>query len=287
MDWLERMNEIVEYIEEHLDGQIDYGRFGARFCCSTYEFSRVFSFIAGISISEYVRRRRLSRAAFDIQGGRDRILDIALRYGYESQAAFTRAFKAVHGLPPHSARRLGASLKCYPKISFALKIKGVDEMKYRIEKKDGFHIIGLKGRGSAACVAGDTCTRMWREFLDRYNGRLLSNSYYKAPFWQVGAYQYESHGGETECIIGAELRGEPVLDGMAVEFIPAATWVVFSFNTDTGMEPVSEAYARILTEWFPESGYMRDGKTPHLEVYPPGDTAAEEYRWEIWMPVEE
>jgi AraC family transcriptional regulator len=289
MEWLERMTRVIDYIEGHLDGRIEYDYFGRVFCCSSYEFSRMFSFMTGISLSEYVRRRRLSRAALDIQKSRARLTDVALQYGYESQAAFTRAFKEMHGHTPSQARKQGVTLKVCPKLSFQLSLRGAMELNYRLEEKESFQIIGLKGvDGSLRCEEGDKLTLLWREFMDHYNQRLWNGgnpSYYMAPFWQVGAYRYTpTVNGDTECIIGAELGDRPVLDGMDVMTVPAAKWLVFSINSPTGIDYVPKAYAEIL-EWFPESGYTRNTSAPHLEVFP-GGTIDENYVWEIWMPVE-
>ena len=115
MDWLKGMNNVVDYIEENLTQPIQYKSLSRTIGCSVYEFSRIFSFMAGVSISEYIRRRRLSQAAFDIQSGSEKIVDIALKYCYESPTTFTRAFKELHGIAPLSARKMSVSLKIYPK----------------------------------------------------------------------------------------------------------------------------------------------------------------------------
>ena len=104
MDWLNGLNKIMGYIEENLTGELDKEMLARMVGCSIYEFSRVFSFLTGMPVSEYIRRRRLSQAVFDIQSGREKIVDIALKYGYESPAAFTRAFKELHGTTPLSAQ---------------------------------------------------------------------------------------------------------------------------------------------------------------------------------------
>lgn len=135
MDWLKGMNSVIEYIEENLTQPIRYESLSQIVGCSVYEFSRIFSFMAGISISEYIRRRRLSQAVFDIQSGSEKIIDIALKYCYESPTTFTRAFKELHGTAPLFARKTSVSLKTYPPISFILTVKGVNELKHRIEKK--------------------------------------------------------------------------------------------------------------------------------------------------------
>ena len=135
MDWLKGMNDVLKFIEDNLSQPILYESLSKIAGCSVYEFSRIFSFMAGIPVSEYIRRRRLSQAVFDIQSGNEKMIDIAIKYGYESPTAFTRAFKELHGTTPMSARRLGVVLKTYPPISFVLTIKGGEQMKCRIEKR--------------------------------------------------------------------------------------------------------------------------------------------------------
>ena len=142
MDWIERLNDAVKYIEENLSSDIDYSLAAQRACCSLYHFQRMFSYISGIPLSEYVRRRKMSLAAADIIGG-EKIIDVAVKYGYSSPTAFNRAFKSVHGVAPSDARSCGTVLKSYPPLVFKITVKGVYEMNYRIEKKDAFRVVGV------------------------------------------------------------------------------------------------------------------------------------------------
>lgn len=109
MQWVERLNEAMEYVESHLTGTIDRERAAQIACCSSYHFQRMFSYMAGVPLSEYIRRRKMTLAAADLQRG-DRVADVAARYGYESPTAFNRAFQAVHGMPPSSAQKPGVTL---------------------------------------------------------------------------------------------------------------------------------------------------------------------------------
>ena len=104
MDWLRRLNEAITYIEDNLDGTIDYAQAAQKACCSAYHFQRMFSYMAEVPLSEYIRNRRLSRAAVDLQNGGDKVIDVAVKYGYDSPTAFTRAFQAFHGVTPTAAR---------------------------------------------------------------------------------------------------------------------------------------------------------------------------------------
>jgi len=132
MEWLSCLNEAVNYLEEHLEDEIDLERVAQIACCSSFHFQRMFSYLADLPLSEYIRRRKMTRAVFDLQNGDERIIDIALKYGYESPTAFNRAFQSVHGMAPSAARSEGVILKAYPPISFKITIKGEAEMNYRI-----------------------------------------------------------------------------------------------------------------------------------------------------------
>ncbi|MCL2421388.1 MAG: AraC family transcriptional regulator [Defluviitaleaceae bacterium] len=281
MDWLKGMNDVIKHIEGNLTQPIQHETLARMVGCSIYEFSRIFSFMAGMSVSEYIRRRRLSQAVFDIQKGSEKIIDIALKYGYESPAAFTRAFKELHNTTPLSARKMNVPLKTYPAISFVLTIKGVDEMNFRIEKMEQFQVMGLSGYIDGELVEG--MPAVWHEFYAHVDPKI--SQYYAAPFWQAGVYDFEPVGGKSKVLIGAEYKGErpegAVLD---VVDVPAATWVVFSIKGCIG-ETYDAAYARILAEWFPGSGYKRDERVPHLEVMLGGGEDGI-FDWEVWMPVQ-
>ena len=289
MDWLKGMNNVIMHIEENLTLPISYSELARTVGCSVYEFSRIFSFMAGMSISEYIRRRRLSAAVFDIQNSSDNIIGIAQKYCYESPTSFAKAFKGLHGTTPSAARKPGVSLKTYPPISFVLTIKGVNEMEFRIEKRDSFQIMGLlENADMDDCEPGDILPEMWHRFLEQYNPHLWNNgkdSYYSAPLWQVGAYDFHTtKDGKSESIIGAEYKGR-MLEGMALKTVPAATWAVFTITSPSGRPYVPEAWMRIHTEWFPASQYKRDEAAPSMEVFPDGDASSMDYQWEIWMPV--
>jgi AraC family transcriptional regulator len=143
MDWLDRMNSAMEYVETHLSEAINYDQVARIACCSTYHFQRMFSFTTNVPLSEYIRRRRLTFAAFELQQSGAKVIDIALKYGYESPEAFSRAFKKMHGVMPMSARGKGVSLKAYPRLSFHISIRGDVEMNYKIEEKQAFEIFGV------------------------------------------------------------------------------------------------------------------------------------------------
>lgn len=132
MDLLKNMNSAIKFIEKNLTNDIDFKEVARLAYCSEYHFKRMFSFLAGITLSEYIRRRRLTLAAFELKGNNIKVIDIAIKYRYSSSDSFARAFQHLHSITPSEARNNGHSLKAYPPMSFQLSIKGGREMNYRI-----------------------------------------------------------------------------------------------------------------------------------------------------------
>ena len=138
MEWIDRLNDAITYIEEHLTEKIDYEQLGQIACCSSYHFQRMFAYMAGVPLSEYIRRRRMSLAAVDLQGQDAQVIDVAGKYGYSSPTAFNRALQSIHGVAPSALKSGGVPVKSFPPIKFQITIKGAEEMEYRIETKGAF-----------------------------------------------------------------------------------------------------------------------------------------------------
>ena len=271
MDLVQKMNEVVEYIEKNLTIDIDISSLSKTTGYSLHEFSHIFTFIAGMPVSEYIRRRRLSQAVFDIQNGNESLLDIALKYCYESQSAFTRAFKEMHGQTPAAARKNGVLFKTYPKVTFKLIMRGVTEMDFRIVHKESFKIAGIR----CNCDFGH-----WEDFNENHAPRLQASNYFKAPFYLAGAYFFRKNKKDSDAVlIGFELKNEPLPEGYEVETIPATTWAVFSAPSDLEPNACGKTYAKVVSEWFPVSNYIRNEAAPYIEVY------ANPNGLEIWIPV--
>ncbi|MCU6712108.1 AraC family transcriptional regulator [Paenibacillus sp. J5C_2022] len=140
------MNKAVDYIEEHLADKIDYGEAAKIVGCSMHHFQRIFPYMANVSLSEYVRRRRLTLAAYELQNSGVKVIDLALKYGYDSPEAFARAFQKLHGTTPSAARSSGVRLQAYSPITFQITVRGVEGMNYRIEQLDQFSVVGIQER---------------------------------------------------------------------------------------------------------------------------------------------
>ncbi len=120
MEWVERLNQSMNYIEEHLTCEIDYEQLGRIACRSTYHYQRMFTYMAGVTLAEYIRRRKMSLAAVDLQGGNAKIIDIAQKYGYRSPTAFNRAFQSFHGIAPSFVKTAGVSVKSFSPLCLEL-----------------------------------------------------------------------------------------------------------------------------------------------------------------------
>lgn len=144
LNWYERINEAFDYIENHLDSTIDLDKVASIMCQSTVSFQRTFSIFMNISIYEYIRKRRMTLAAIELQTNSIKVIDVALKYGYESPESFTRAFKEIHGISPSAARKKGVQLNLFPRITFLLTVKGDIEMDYEKYNKSE-QSVNLKG----------------------------------------------------------------------------------------------------------------------------------------------
>ena len=280
MEWYEKLNEALKYIEENLDGEIEYEKAAQIACCSTFHFQRMFSYMAGTPLSEYIRHRRLTRAAFDLQNG-GKVIDVALRYGYESPTAFNRAFQNIHNVSPSVAQKEGTSLKAYPPISFKITIKGASEMDYRIVKKDKFRIVGIKDLIEKSVEESfKVVPRLWNQAAQEGKIPQIAALMNNEPMGILGVSACMDDLDRWEYYIAAASDKE-IPEGMSEYIVPASTWAVF-----TGQGPIpnsiQELEKRIVTEWLPTSGYEY-ANAPDIEVYLNADPA--DSKFEVWLPI--
>ncbi len=295
MDWLARMNRAMDYIEMNLSGEIELTEVALKACCSSHQFQRMFSFITNVTLAEYVRRRRLTLAALELQNSdAAKVIDIALKYGYESPVSFARAFQSLHGVTPAMARQDGVALKANPRLSFLITIKGAEAMSYRIETKEAFQVFGIERvfHTNGGDEGLDTPAQLWQQC--HANGeveRLAANAGDLPSFVSLDSYKvhavcsYRKTGNDTFpymlCAFKSELSNT---NGYSSITIPAHTWAIFPselFTWDKFDNTIETLYRRFFSEWLPTAGYEQvDGM--EFEIY--GGRAGLNYV-ELWFAV--
>ncbi|MCX4415827.1 AraC family transcriptional regulator [Streptomyces sp. NPDC053741] len=283
---LERLNRAMEHIESHLDQPLDVAGLARIATTSEYHFRRMFSALAGLPLSEYVRRRRLTVAGAEVLAGERTLLDIATRYGYGSGEAFARAFRAVHGVGPGEARRTGAALRSQQRMSFRLIVEGTSSMRYRIVDKADFRVVGRKARvplvheGANPAIAdfirgiGPDVMRRVAALGDQEPAGIVGVSDQLDPSRAEGTELDYYHGVVT----GAEVPGD--MDALDV---PAGRWAVFEHS---GPFPQSLQYLwrDVFTQWFPSNPYVSRPGPEILSVRLSEEGTQADA--ELWIPVE-
>lgn len=287
VDLLKSMNEAIRYIEENLINEIDFKEVARLAYCSEFHFKRMFSFLAGVTLSEYIRRRRLTLAAFELKDNKLKVIDIAIKYGYNAPDSFTRAFQNLHGLTPSEARINGRSLKAYPRMTFQLSIKGGSEMNYRIEEKGAFCIVGIKKRVPIIFNGvNPEIAAMWESLESETINNLKSISNVE-PMGLLSASTNFSEGrmeekGELDHYIGVATTKE-CPDNLTQLEVAASTWAVFE-AIGSFPDTLQDVWGRIYSEWFPSSNYEQI-EGPEILWNESKDITSPTFKSEIWIPI--
>lgn len=288
MDGLKRLNLAMQYIEDNLLKDIDYKELSGIAHCSEDHFRRMFSFLTGMPLSEYIRRRRLALAATILKSSNTRITDLALQLGYNSPDAFAKAFQNMHGVAPSQARKSEVILKAFPPMTFRLTIQGGNEMNYRIVEKESFVIAGIKKRIPLIYEGiNPHMDSMWASLTmeDIMELKELSNVEPTGILCVSANFtedRFLAEGDFLDQYIGVATT-KAVPERWETLTIPAGTWAVF---TVIGEFPktLQDTWARVFSEWFPTSGYESTGGPEILWNESP-DISKPDYKSELWIPI--
>lgn len=277
MNIIQSFNGTMAYIERTIETGCDEAEI-ARISGYSYPlFSRIFSILVGYPLDEYLRFRKLSRAAADLRNTDAKIIDIALAYGYESPDSFAAAFKKFHGVSP-SAVRNGKEFKSFAPIKLSLTVNGGQTMEVKIEKKSGFTLAGIQVDADRTSdfpkVWNSLFEKASREELAKLgNGRsfgICSEVKDGKTFTYAAAYDCRDAQKATEL-------------GLSVMHIPEAEYAVVQLK---GSVPncIHQGWKYVMETFFPEQGYCHAG-TPDFEAYSEGDMYSKNYTMELWVPI--
>lgn len=291
MEWITGIQKAIDYIEHHLTEEIDYEAAAREAYSSSFHFQRVFSILCGFTLGEYVRMRRLSLAANDIIHTDEKIIEIAMKYGYDTPESFTRAFTRFHGVTPSEAKR-GAAVKSFSRLSVKLTLIGGTTMDYRIEKVDALKIVCKKKQVTKPENATATAdiSAFWDDCTSDGTIKNILGYFPKEPRLKglLGiCFSCDMEANKFPYGIGVEYDGRPLADdSLEVVEIPENTYAVFACRGKMP-ESFSDTYKKIVTEFFPQNPRYEYGQGVELEVYPSDDIDNPNYYCEIWIAVKE
>lgn len=287
MNWATNIQNAIDYIENNLDAELDYNKIAERAACSTYYFQKIFGIMCGITVGEYIRSRRLTLAGSELASTNIRIIDLALKYGYESPESFTRAFTRFHGITPSEAKRTGGKLRSFSRFKVQIILKGGNSMNYKIITKDSFTVIEKVEQHT---MVNDENKNTIPDFWERAHKDGTIETLLKLTSDRSFIFGICYGKGQTDCehfdySIAAQCEPDTIApDGYRVSVIPARTWVV-SECVGAMPDAIQNLWHELCTEFFPTSNctptYEMD-----IEAYPAGNMTDANYKSQIWVPIE-
>ncbi len=273
MNYLVEIQKAINYIEENLEEDIDYEKVAKEIGMSSFYFHRIFSAIVGISPAGYIRNRRLTCAAESLSRNDISILKMAIKYGFESNESFSRAFVKFHGITPKQAKKKGTQLKVFSKIKLSLTIEGGSIMNYRIEKREAFKIEAIVRKFNLQ-TSKQEIPKFWDEIKESKKLDEISKDASKCV---MGICLGESQAQNFNYGIGAELeKDEEKMRETEIIEVPESLWVVFQCEGQKA-EDINELWQKIYKEYFVTSEY-KQSMDIDFELYDSKDT-------EIWIPI--
>ncbi len=290
MDWIAGMQRAIDYIEDNITEKLDYEKIAKRAYSSSFHFQRVFSIMCGYTIGEYIRNRRLTLAGSELINVNVKVIDIALKYGYDNPDSFAKAFIRFHGITPSNAKQSGANLKSFSRLSIKLSLEGGSIMDYKIEEKEAMQIVAKSKRFTTDNeVNHKQIPEFWNNCrangtLDTLCGFVKPESIFGKSILGICEESTCKDAKDFEYSIGTQYLGGTIPDGYVLKGVPKLTWAIFKCK---GAMPhgIQDGWHKIYSEFFPASEYRRLSLLD-FEVYPEGNISSEDYTSEIWIPVE-
>ena len=282
MDWITGIQNAIDYVENNLLADLNIQDIAKTSLTSAFQFQRAFHILSGLTIGEYIRNRRLTLAAGDLQHGDERILDIALKYGYETPESFSRAFERFHGVLPSKVRKPGSKLRSFSRLTIKVTLEGGSIMDYRIEKMNAFKVLG---KVEKEVIGNVTANLFWKQCGEDGTLKALTQYSTSPEKEYIGIADGSSYDGESYLYyIVTPYEGDEILDGHIVKELPERLWVKFrclSLGAENTAD--SDIWTKIYSEFFPTSDY--EPAEFQMEVYPCGDGDYPDDISEVWIAV--
>lgn len=283
MDWISGIQEALAYIEEHITEELNYEEIAGKAYSSGYHFQRVFSILCGYTLGEYIRNRRLALAGAELAEKKHKVIDVALKYGYESPDSFAKAFLKFHGITPSAAREPGAILRSFSRLQIKICLKGGNTMDYKVEQKEAFSLIGYQKHFTG--YAGDRFEQegaMWRSTREKQDALIALRNGEENVWYEVNT-NFTDSGYDHYIAVTSDKEQA----GFERIQIPAATYVVC--KTDNALYPTMlhmDLRKKMVEEWLPSSGYQL-ADAPEITVSHWFMRPNREKRYiEVWLPIE-
>src|SRR5690625_373531 len=282
MKWVESLQAAIDYMEDHLLDNLPIESIAQQANFSVFHFQRTFAILTDISVGEYLRRRRLTLAAYELTRSNRKIIDLAYKYGYDTPEAFSKAFRRQHGVTPSAARKYTGKLKSYNRLVVQVSLKGAEPMQVKIVEHEGFQIVGVIREFSLVNEENLVgIPKMW----DKINEEGTDDQLFRlnnGPVEGVVGVCVVKDSESIDYWIGTAHEGSAPNRLSTLE-IPTSKWAVFEVHGPMP-DAMPKAWKQIFSEWFPSSGYKHAG-TPELEVYSDENPSSANLYSEIWIPV--
>ncbi|MBR1508836.1 MAG: AraC family transcriptional regulator [Eubacterium sp.] len=262
-DWIEGFQASIDYIEQNLTEELDIEKIAEKAALSSFYYQRIFGALCGMTVGEYIRARRMTLAAQELSSSDHRVIDVAVKYGYDSPDSFAKAFQRFHGITPTKARESGASLRSFAPLHIKITLEGGTMLDYTIVEKAPFTVVGVKKRFDAESSYVEV-PKFWNEWMEKRKGL-------KGMF---GICMDMDGNNLDYWIADLYLPWEDIPDGLSTYQIPGGLWALFKCK---GALPdsVQQITKQIWSEWLPTlQGYtLADGLLIEFYLPPAKDPA--------------
>ena len=270
--WIEGFQESIDFIEKNLTEELGTEDIAAKAALSPFYYQRIFGALCGVTVGEYIRARRMTLAAQELNGKDVKVIDAAVKYGYDSPDSFSKAFQKFHGITPSQAKEPGALLRSFAPLHIRITMEGGTMMEYRIVEKAPFTIVGVK-KPFHSDSSYQEIPKFWDEWLAQGENRPIMGTFGVCLDMKGKDFDY--------WIADLYLPWEDVPEGCETRVIPGSAWAQFPCTIKT----LQDTNTRIWSEWLPAlQGYSLAGEYD-IEVYLPPEEGSDDMKVYIWVPL--